>query len=117
MEKQRGLALSGLILWGIIISLLAVFSMKVVPTVLEYMKIAKDSKAVVAQLGPTATVQEVKESFKKFIEIDQLTITPDQLDISKTGSHVVISFAYEKRIPLFANVSLVIDYQGSTAAP
>jgi hypothetical protein len=28
---------------------------------------------------------------------------------------VVIGFDYEKRIPLFANVSLVIDYKGSTA--
>ena len=31
------------------------------------------------------------------------------------GGRIVIEFAYEKRIPLFWNVSLLIDYKGSTA--
>jgi len=28
---------------------------------------------------------------------------------------VVISFAYESRIPLFSNVSLLIDFEGSSS--
>jgi hypothetical protein len=115
MKNQGGIALSGLIFWGMVISLLAVLGMKVLPTVVEYMKVLKDAKAVVTQLGQTATVHDVKDAFGKYVEIDQLTINPDQLDISKEGSQIVISFAYEKRIPLFANVSLLLAYQGSTA--
>jgi len=34
---------------------------------------------------------------------------------TKDGGKIVIEFGYEKRIPLFWNVSLLIDYKGSTA--
>ena len=116
MKKfQRGVALSGLIFWGIVLIMVAVLLMKVAPTALEYYKILKDSKAVVAQVGPAATVPEVRAAYNKYAEIDHLDFKADQLDISKEGNQIVISFAYEKRIPLFANVSLLINYQGSTA--
>jgi len=114
MKYQRGVALSGLIFWGIVLVLVAVLGMKVVPTVLEYYKILKDSKAVVAKMGPESTVADVRNSFDRFADIDQLDFKGTDLDVSKDNGKIVIEFAYEKRIPLFANVSLVIDYKGST---
>jgi hypothetical protein len=114
MKSQRGVALSGLLFWSIVLVLVAVLGMKVAPTTIEYYKIKKDCKATVAQVGKEATVADVKKAFDRFAEIDMLEFKADQLDISKDGGQIVISFAYEKRIPLFANVSLVIDYQGST---
>ena len=39
MKYQRGVALSGLIFWGVVITLVAVLGMKVVPTTIEYYKI------------------------------------------------------------------------------
>lgn len=114
MKHQRGLTLTGLLLWGIVLALFAVFGMKVAPTYLEYYKILKDARAAVAQVGPEATVADVRKSFDRYMEIDMLEFTAKDLEITKDGGRIVASFAYEKRIPLFANVSLVIDYQGST---
>ena len=116
MKYQRGVSLSGLLVWGIIIVLVAATGMKIVPSVIEYTKILKDSKAVVNQVGKDATVADVKKAFDRYADIDQLDFKADELDISKESGQVVISFAYEKRIPLFANVSLLIDYKGSTNA-
>lgn len=116
MKYQRGVALSGLIFWGIIFFLVAVLGMKVVPSVIEYYKILKNTKAVVAQIPADATVTDVRRSFDKYADVDHLVdFKSSQLDISKENGKVVIEFAYEKRIPLFGNVSLLIDYQGSTA--
>ena len=42
-------------------------------------------------------------------------MTPGELDISKEGGEVVISVAYAKKVPLFANVALCIDFVASTA--
>ena len=42
------------------------------------------------------------------------TIGPADLDIVKDENEVVVAFTYEKRIPLVANVSLLIDFQGSS---
>lgn len=115
MKKQRGVALSGLIFWGIVLTLTAVLGMKVLPTYLEYYKILKDAKATVAKANPDSTVVDIRKSFDRFAEIDMLDFKSTDLDISKDGGRIVIEFAYEKRIPLFANVSLLIDYKGSTA--
>jgi hypothetical protein len=115
MKNQRGVALSGLLFWSIVLVLVAVLGMKVVPTYLEYSKILKDAKATVAKMGPDSTVSDVRTTFDRFAEIDMLEFSSKQLDVSKDGGRIVIEFAYEKRIPLFWNVSLLIDYKGSTA--
>lgn len=117
MKFQRGVALSGLLFWGFVIAMVAVLGMKVAPTTIEYFKILKDCKAVVAQVAETATVGEVKAAFNKYAEVDHLAFTADQLDVTKENGKIVISFEYEKRVPLFYNVSLLIDYKGSTANP
>lgn len=115
MKSQRGIALSGLLFWSIILVLVAVLGMKVLPTFIEYNKILKDCKATVAKVGPDSTVAEVRNAFDKFAEIDMLDFKATDLDITKDGGKIVIEFGYEKRIPLFWNVSLLIDYRGSTA--
>ena len=115
MKYQRGVALSGLIFWGIIFFLVSVLGMKVLPSIIEYYKIQKDTKVVAAQAAPEATVADIRNAFNKFADIDYLEFKGNQLDISKDNGKVVIEFAYEKRIPLFMNVSLLIDYKGSTA--
>ena len=115
MKYQRGVALSGLIFWGVVIALVAILAMKVVPTTVEYYKILKDAKASVNKVGPDATVADVRRTFDSFANIDSLDFKPEQLDISKEGGKIVASFDYDKRIPLFANVSLLINYKGSTA--
>lgn len=115
MKYQRGVALSGLIFWGIVLVLVSALAMKVTPTVIEYLKIQKDAKATVAKMGPESTVADVRATFDKFADIDALAFKASELDISKERGTIVIEFAYERRIPLFRNVSLVIDYKGTTA--
>lgn len=115
MRKQRGVALSGLLFWSIVLILVSVLGLKVAPTFIEYQKIVKDIKATAAKAGPESTVADVRNSFDKFADIDALDFKGNQLDITKENGKIVISFDYEKRIPLFWNVSLLINYKGSTA--
>ena len=117
MNYQRGVALSGLLFWSFVIVMVAVLGMKVFPSVMEYSKVLKNSKTVAAQAPQGASVAEVKAAFNKYADVDYLTFSADQLDITKENGQIVISFEYEKRIPLFYNVSLVIDYKGSTGNP
>jgi hypothetical protein len=42
------------------------------------------------------------------------SITPQDLDITKEGGELVISFAYTRKVPLFHNVSLVFDFAGAS---
>jgi len=115
MNNQRGVALSGLLFWGFVIAMTAVLGMKVGPEYLTYFKIIKATKAVAAS-SANKTVPEIRAAFGKYMDVEHVsTITPADLDISKQGNEIVISFGYEKRIPLFYNISLMIDFQGSSS--
>ncbi|MBL0165762.1 MAG: DUF4845 domain-containing protein [Propionivibrio sp.] len=114
-QRQRGVALSGLIFWGIIIAVVAMLGIKVAPEVIDYYKIKKSVKST-ALNASGKTVPEIRSAYDKYAEVEHIkTITPADLDISKEGNDVVIAFAYEKRIPLFYNVSLLIDFEGSAS--
>lgn len=112
---QRGVSLSGLMYLGIVFAAVALLLMRVAPSAIEYYKLKKDTKATVVNLQPGATVSDVRKAFAKYAEVDHLDFKPEELDISKENDLVVISFAYDKKIPLFANVSLLISYSASTA--
>lgn len=115
MNKQRGLALSSLIFWCIGIALVALMGLKVAPSVMEYQSIRQIVKKVVSEAGSQSTVPEIRKSFQKYAEVNEIySIKSEELEVTKEGGDIVVSFSYEKRIPLFANVSLVIDYRGSS---
>lgn len=116
MHKQKGLSLSGLLVWGFILAMVSLLIMRVAPSVIEYYKIRKDIKAVVLNSKPDTTVADLRRAYERFADIDQISdVRPEDLDIAKEGNQIVISFAYEKKIRLFGPVSVLIDYQGSSA--
>jgi Domain of unknown function (DUF4845) len=116
MKHQRGLALSQLIVWGIVVALVAITGMKVVPSVIQYSKLKAAIEKTAKQVGPEATVPEVKKTFERYTNVDGIDdFKPDRLDITKNAGKIVVAFDYDDKIPLFYNVSLLINYKASTA--
>ena len=115
MRHQRGVSLSGLLVWGVVIAAVALLGIRVAPDVIDYYKIKKIVASTAAN-SSGKTVPEIRNIFGKYAAGDHIeTITAADLDISKEGNEVVIAFGYEKRIPLFLNVSLLIEFQGSSS--
>jgi hypothetical protein len=116
MKNQRGLALTSLIFWGIVITLFALLVMKVGPEYLDYYKISKSVRSISAE-SSGKTVPEIRAAYDRYANINYInTLKGSDLDISKDANKVVIAFSYQSRIPLFYNVSLVIDFEGSSTA-
>ena len=115
MKGQRGITLSGLMFWGIIVALVALVAIKLAPSAIEYYKIRKDVTAVAQGAKPDSTVSDLRRAYAKYVEIDQIgEVKPEDLDITKEGNQIVIAFAYDKKITLFGPVSLLIEYRGSS---
>jgi len=112
-RRQRGLSIIGLIFIGLIVVGLLAIGFKTVPAVIEYLAIERAIHQIKNEGG--RTVQDIKLSFSRHVTIDDITsITPEDLDITKEGDQVVISYAYQKKIPILDNVALVIDFAGTT---
>jgi hypothetical protein len=116
MNRQRGVSLSGLLVAAVLLALVALLGMKVVPEVIEYFQIVKTVKAIKSDPGATTSVVEVRKAFDRHADINNIkAITAQDLEVTKDGSEVVISFSYERRVHLFGNVSLLLDFEGSSA--
>ena len=115
-KRQRGMGFAGVLAILVGIIFLAIIGMKMVPAYLEFFAIKK-AVAAITQGGQlrNATVADVRKAFELRQAIDDFTsVGPKDLEITKDGGEIVISFAYEKRIPLFYNISLLIDFAGSS---
>ncbi len=113
LTRQHGISLTGLILILIILAAIAVLGMKIVPTVIEYKAI---SKAIAAAKDSGTTVREIQAAFDKRAEAGYIDVLKGtDLEISKVDNDYVVSFSYQKKIPLMGPASLVIDYEGTTA--
>ncbi|MBS3916486.1 MAG: DUF4845 domain-containing protein [Sulfuritalea sp.] len=114
MKKQKGLSLIGMLLVSAALIGVAVVGMKVVPSVMEYYTILKHVKTIAG--SGASTVAEVRSAFDRHANIDDTSsITGADLDITKEGNQIVIYFEYAKKIHIAGNVSILIDYAGSSS--
>jgi len=114
--KQQGVSMFGFLIVAILLVVVAIGGMKILPAFIEYYSAKKAVVAIVAS-GEVrnATVADIRRSFDRRASIDDVTIISGaDLEITKEGGEVVISFAYPKKIPLFGNVSLVIEFAGNS---
>lgn len=108
-HQQRGLTFIGLLFFGGIIAVLAVLVAQAVPTAIEYQAILKAAN----KAADGNTVVEVRRIFDNAAAIDNISsITAKYLTITKENDKVVVSFAYNREIPVAGPVFILIKYAG-----
>ena len=112
LRRQHGITLIGLLSWTILLGFVGYLLVRVMPTISEVYTV----QGVVDRLAaaPPPTVAEIRHAFDRQKQIDAtiVSVGGTDLDITKENDKVVISFAYEKEIPLFGPTFLLIKYAG-----
>lgn len=118
IRKQRGISLIGLMFIGGLLFFISVLGIKVAPDYVEYFTTLANVKATAKDPALSgAGVAQFRSAYLKRLQVSGGgTVLPADLDISKDGNEVVISFSYSKKVPLFYNISLLIDFEGSSAS-
>jgi hypothetical protein len=115
MRTQRGITMFGMVVVCIILVFGAIGGMKVAPAYIEYLNVKKAVTGIVQGGETRGTVADIRKAFDKRTQVDDITVlTGQDLEITKEGNDVVVSFAYPKKITLFGNVSLLIDFAGAS---
>lgn len=107
--RQRGITFFGLLFVGTVIALTGVVAAQVFPTYVEYMAIAK----AVNKAAAGSSVPEIRTTFDNAAAIDNISsISGRDLEITKEGDKVVVSFAYQREIHLTGPGWLTLKYSG-----
>ena len=116
MKSQRGLSMMALLVGMTVLVTLAYLAMRIGPAYIEFLQIKK-ALAGIVESGEvrSGSVADVRKAFDRRATVDNISsVTSQDLDISKDGGELVISFSYPKKVPLGGNVSLLFDFAGSS---
>jgi hypothetical protein len=95
--------------------IVGIMSLKLIPGYIEYAKAKAAIEAIAGDRNRSSSVAEVRKSYDARATIDDIANPKAaDLEITKDGGNVVISFAYRKEFPLFANVGLYVDFAASS---
>lgn len=115
-KKQQGISLSGLLIWASVVIMIALLGMKLIPTYIEYAAI----KRILVSMASDPSLQnahpkEIRQSFDRRATIDDIkTVSGRNLEISRESGQTVLNVSYSVKTPLFANVSLYIDFTATS---
>lgn len=110
-SRQRGISLFTLIFFLAVIGAVGAVGMRAFPSILEYQAALK----AINRAKDEATVAGVRNAFDRSAQVDNVTsISGKDLEVTKEGDQVVVSFAYEKEFHLFGPAWLTLKYEGSS---
>ncbi len=115
--QQRGITFGGFIFGAFLLVLLAIFGFKLIPAYIQaatikntFVEIAHDPDM------QKATPHDIQQSFVKHASVDNISaIKADDIDISSENGVPVLSASYSVKIPVAGNISLLIEFNPSSA--
>ncbi len=116
MHRQKGVSLSGFMLWSIVLIFVALLGFKIGPPYFEYMKIKQQLQALVedpeTQSGQR---RDVENAFSKRATIEDISaVSPKDLVISKESDGIVVSVDYSTCVPVVSNLKACMDFSASS---
>lgn len=110
-STQRGISFIGLLFVAVVLVCVGVVMAQVIPTVIEYQAI--DKAANKAKDGNS--VPEARAIFDRAQVTDDFhSVSSKDLDVKKVGDKLVVSYAYEREIPLVGPAFLLLRYKGQS---
>ena len=118
MKKQLGLTLSGFIMFAFILIFVLLLGFKLFKPYTEYFAIQKTFKEL--SHNPevkNGTRTDAMQAWQPRALIENITaISGNDIEITKEGNQVTLSASYTVKVPLFYNISLVIDFSPTSAS-
>lgn len=118
-RRQRGLTFANFLLAAILLVFLAIGGMKVVPAYVDNRTIAHILDTIAHDPDMQgAPPSDIRNSFEKRAMVNNITVVgPDDLQIQKMPAGIVLSVKYNVKIELVGNISLLLEFETSSARP
>jgi hypothetical protein len=111
-QRQGGATFIGMLLVTGSLVLLALVAMKIFPAYQEYYSVQTAIHALNKEPLSSMSKKEIIDSFNKHADAEKVTVIKgsDLIITKNSTSETVVSAKYQVLTPLFANVSILIDF-------
>jgi Domain of unknown function (DUF4845) len=115
-SKQRGITLIGWLFLLVPLAIVVYAAIRLTPIYLNYMKVARTVDQVAEELGDAGSLNDrtIRRALEKRLDIESVSY-PDvkDLGVRRDGQTWIIEAKYEDIAPLFANLSLLLQFDKS----
>jgi hypothetical protein len=117
MNRQRGVTLGGLILAAFVVIVIALLGFKLFTPYMQYFTVQKVFKSIAADAEVKGgTRRDAMAAWARYAMIENINvISGDDIEVAKEGNEVVLSASYSVKVPLFSHISLLIDFNPTSA--
>jgi len=114
--QQRGLSFGGFIFGAFILVIAAIFMLKLIPAYIQNAQIKSVFNEIVHDANlDKASPREIRKAFERRASIDDITaIKSEDIEIAGDGTRLDLSASYSVKVPLFANASIVLEFNPSS---
>jgi hypothetical protein len=110
-SRQRGFSFFTLIFILAVLAGIGALAVQALPSFLEYQAAIK----AINRAKEETTVAGVRNAFDRSANVDNITtISGKDLEVTKDGDRVVVSFAYEKQFHIAGPAYLLLKYAASS---
>ncbi len=113
MKNQRGLSLVGFIFLAVIVGFVMFTAFRCVPAWTEYFSLKKVLQATANEFSVDAQGAVIRGSFDRRASIDDLPVKGSDVEIRKDNGRVSLAVAYQRKVPVAGNMSLLFDFEAS----
>ena len=108
-SRQAGMSIITLLFILVVLAAVGAVALQAFPSVLEYQSALK----AINKAKTEGTPAGVRAAFDRAADIDNITsIKGKDLEVTKDGDQVVVSFAYQKEFHMFGPAWLTLKYEG-----
>lgn len=115
LSRQRGISSAGVLLIAVLLGLFFTVGLKVGPLYVDYNLITGLCQGLIDNGEANGmTVTEVRDRISSTLRINNVTdFDLNSIRMRKENGEAIITVAYEKRVPLIANLDIVATFDES----
>ena len=114
--KQSGITLIGFLMVLMVLAFFGYMAMKLVPPYAEFMGVNKAMTQIASAGVEGKTLDEIRRDlmFKMgFQYVDDATIKPKDITITRANNAAQLNVMYEKRVPFLYNIDFLLHFEKS----
>lgn len=115
-HTQRGITIVGFLFVVIVVLGMAMIGFRVLPSYIEYFAVEKTLKKTLNDARDGISLGDFRRSFDLASSADYIdSVHGSDIDLNKDGNQLTATAAWQKKLPLVANVSLLLDFEASAS--
>ncbi len=113
--RQRGISMIGFLFVAAVLIVAALVTFRMIPSYIEYYSVQKALEGAVADTNDLSA-QAIRRAVERRLGADYIdSVDAKDVQVSKSGNIITASLAWEKRMHLVHNVSLVLEFEASAS--